>query len=144
MMAEDSSPRRNVSGTRRKRWLAGGLLLPLGVAVLLGVAWLRGWGSTERKPPAPNAPKAQQWTGTKPPKPQSPEPSEQSLPEVVFEKEPGPQIHFDNVPEVPERLLGPSPPIAEDSRVFGPRLKACIIGRFCHNEGLLRKVPWQD
>ena len=42
--------------------------------------------------------------------------SEQARPTVKYEEEPGPQITFDNLPEVPEKLLKPSPPIEDDTR----------------------------
>ena len=99
---------------RKKLLLAGFLLLLLG-AVLLGAGVLGGWFSGERQPPAPDAPEAKKWGSPKPGPVGNHAPPQKPVPEELFEKEPGPQIVLENVPQVPERLLGPSPPIEESS-----------------------------
>lgn len=88
--------------------LAVSLVLVL-LVFLLGVALLRGWGSDDRQPPAPDAPKAVTWS------PGKESPAEKKTPQIIYETEPGPKVVFDEIPEIPERLLGPSPPIEDNA-----------------------------
>lgn len=92
-------------------WLLLGLLL-LGMAVFRG-GDPRGW---VRRPPAPSGRKAPDWdsrrrspaedrTGPRQPEATYAWPPDFELPlEIVI----------DNLPEVPQRIVGPSPPIGED------------------------------
>lgn len=116
-MKTDSRPRPKAHGgkaKKRKLRPALWLVLVLGV-LLLGAAWFRGWDFRGKQPPAPDAPEARRWKGNPPAPPENEKPPTQPIPKITFEKEPGPVIRFENVPEVPERLLGPSPPIEEKS-----------------------------
>ena len=103
IMKKDPRPNRKAPGRRRKMGLAVSLVLVL-LVFLLGVALLRGRGSDDRQPPAPDAPKAVAWS------PEKESPAENKASQIIYETEPGPQIVLE-VLEVPERLLGPSPPI---------------------------------
>jgi len=114
MPLEQNEPRSvKTSAPKRRRrivdWVVVLLVLPLG-AVLLG--WYGCWqGQDGAKPPAPDAPEARQW---EPSQPEAPvvEPSEdRNLPlEIVI----------DDIPEIPEEIKGPSPPIEDESEAENP------------------------
>jgi len=106
MPKDDSNSGRKKRRTRRRLVLGGILALAAGAAAW-GVVRLATWSWTPRKSPAGSAPKALEWEG---------DGSEEARPTVQYEDEPGPQIKFDNLPEVPEKLLKRSPPIEDDTR----------------------------
>ena len=116
MSLEQNEPRSVKTSTPRRRrrtviWVVTLLALPF-VVVLL--AWY-GTQSEQNgsKPPAPDAPEARQW---KPEEPEVEDPSQPAAPAV----EPSEgwnlpmEIVFDDIPEVPEEIKGPSPPIEEE------------------------------
>ncbi|MEE8450451.1 MAG: hypothetical protein V3R99_01010 [Thermoguttaceae bacterium] len=107
---------------RRRRiviWVVALLALPL-VAVVLGwYGCLREQNGS--KPPAPDAPEAQQWKPKEPKEPKE-EPSQAEAPDDVPTRDWNLplEIVIDDIPEIPEEIKGPSPPIEEESEAEDP------------------------
>ena len=119
---------------KKKRWRLVVLSLVLVVLIAAGIgAWI--WFSQGSgggfEPPAPDAHKALPWdpkaparaNGDRPPEDPSEDPAQdpsedpaEDPSEVPAHKYELPvDVFIDDVPEVPEKIKGPSPPIAEDA-----------------------------
>ena len=108
MPLEQNEPRSvKTSARKRRRWVVA---LPVGLlGLLLGGTLLYWYGFRPQeirpKPPAPDAPKARSWT------PEAKKPFEEQVPTYQWpdDFELPLQIIIEDVPEVPERIKGPSP-----------------------------------
>ena len=134
MSLEQNEPRSvKTSAPRRRRriaiWVVLLLTLPL-VAVLAGWYGCRP-EQNGSKPPAPNAPEAQQWQPeteqpeTEQPEAEQPETAQPSQPEAPIVEWPKGwslplEIVIDDIPEIPEEIKGPSPPIEDESETDDP------------------------
>ncbi len=139
MSLEQNEPRSvKTSAPRRRRriaiWVVMLLALPL-VVVLLGWYGCRP-EQNGSKPPAPNAPEAQQWNpeAEQPEAEQleaeqleaeQPEAEQPSQPEVPTVEPPEGwnlplEIVIDDIPEIPEEIKGSSPPIEDESETDDP------------------------
>lgn len=78
----------------------------VGLVMLLGAVLL-----VYRSLPHRQLPEAEKWHRTPPENEQRHAKSKWDG--VVFQEQPGPQFTFDPLPEVPEGIRGPSPPIIE-------------------------------
>jgi len=118
---EQNEPRsvKTSAGKRRRRLVIWVVATPALLLIVVLLGWWYGFRQEPNgsKPPAPDAPEAKQW---------SPEANEPMQP-----NEPSPDtpadtwnlpldIVFDDIPEVPEEIRGPSPPIEVDGEVDGP------------------------
>jgi len=105
---EQNQPRsvKTPAAGRRRRvviWVVALLVLPLMAVLLTWYGCFREQDGT--KPPAPDAPEARQW---------APEESSQqeTPPDEPFQDFGLPlEIVIDDIPEIPEEIKGPSPPI---------------------------------
>lgn len=93
--------------------------LPLAV-VLLGWYGCRS-EQNGSKPPAPDAPEARPWD----PETEQPEAKQPAEPEAPTVERPKDwdlplEIVIDDIPEIPEEIKGPSPPIKDESEADDP------------------------